>query len=252
GVRAHEARALAGGGPLEHLLVAVGVAEGQQRPPADELLDADRLAGAVVDEVDLGLAQQHRLAVRSELVRGQKAPPDDLLGRDPVRALRPRAHELHGAAGHDVGLEAVRAQIGERLGFHIAVEHRLVPKTAKRSISPTMTAAQTDADLGREEPGSTVIRSAWSPPSEGLTITPLADASYRKAASFRARIIESAWVDASCVRAVVTVECGSESGRSASAARLSAPLPETHAKNHRRRQPGLARGWSVDRRSVPR
>src|SRR6516225_4810334 len=63
---------------------------------------------------------------------------------------------------------------------------------------------------------------------------------------------ESAWVDASCVRAVVTVECGSESGRSASAARLSAPLPETHAKNHRRRQPGLARGWSLDRRSVPR
>src|SRR5262245_63749720 len=32
-----EARARAGGRPLEHLLVAVGVAERHQRPPADQL-----------------------------------------------------------------------------------------------------------------------------------------------------------------------------------------------------------------------
>ena len=37
-------------GPLEHLLVAIGVAERQQRPPPDEALDADRLAGAVIDQ----------------------------------------------------------------------------------------------------------------------------------------------------------------------------------------------------------
>src|SRR5262245_66297424 len=36
---AHEARALAGRCPLKHLLVAVGVAERQERPPANDLLD---------------------------------------------------------------------------------------------------------------------------------------------------------------------------------------------------------------------
>ena len=48
-----EARAAAGGGPLQHLQVAVGVAEGGDRPAADVLVDADGLAGLVVDEVDL-------------------------------------------------------------------------------------------------------------------------------------------------------------------------------------------------------
>ena len=41
---AHEPRALAGRRPLEHLVVAVGVAEGAQGPSADELLEGDRLA----------------------------------------------------------------------------------------------------------------------------------------------------------------------------------------------------------------
>ena len=39
-----EARAAAGGGPLQHLQVAVGVAEGGDRAAADVRLDADRLA----------------------------------------------------------------------------------------------------------------------------------------------------------------------------------------------------------------
>ena len=50
-----EARAGAGRRPLQHLQVAVGVAEGEDRPAADEAVDADRLAGPVVDEVDLRL-----------------------------------------------------------------------------------------------------------------------------------------------------------------------------------------------------
>jgi hypothetical protein len=50
---AHEARAAAGRGPLEHLLIAIGVAEGEDRAAADEAVDADGLAGAVVDELDL-------------------------------------------------------------------------------------------------------------------------------------------------------------------------------------------------------
>ena len=36
-------------------MVAVGVAESQDRPPADETVDAHRLARAVVDELDLRL-----------------------------------------------------------------------------------------------------------------------------------------------------------------------------------------------------
>ena len=40
----HEARARSGRGPLEHLLIAVGVAEGEDRAAADEAVDADRLA----------------------------------------------------------------------------------------------------------------------------------------------------------------------------------------------------------------
>ena len=42
--------------PLEHLEVAVGVAECRDRTPADDLMNADRLPGLVVDEIDLGRA----------------------------------------------------------------------------------------------------------------------------------------------------------------------------------------------------
>ena len=79
-----EARAVAGGGPFQHLAVAVGVAEGDLRPLADEEVDADRLAGAVVDEEGLGLAHQHRLAV-DRLVLG-----DDARSRPPARPGRRR------------------------------------------------------------------------------------------------------------------------------------------------------------------
>src|SRR6188508_2350037 len=50
---AHEARAGTARGILQHLLVAVGVAEGEDRAAADEAVDADRLARPVVDELDL-------------------------------------------------------------------------------------------------------------------------------------------------------------------------------------------------------
>ncbi len=43
--KAHEARALAGRGPLEHLLIAVGVAESEDRPAADESLMPTGLPG---------------------------------------------------------------------------------------------------------------------------------------------------------------------------------------------------------------
>ena len=74
----------------EHLQVAVGVAEGEDRPAADEAVDADRLAGAVVDELDLRQLHQHRLAVRASSNLRHAAAADDLLGRDAVDLLGPR------------------------------------------------------------------------------------------------------------------------------------------------------------------
>ena len=83
------------------------------------LVDADRLAGLVVDEIDLGQPEQHRLAV-AHLEPRLDRRADDLLGRNAVDLLGPRAHELDAAAGDDEGLEAVGAQVGEQL------QHRLI------------------------------------------------------------------------------------------------------------------------------
>ena len=48
-------------GPLEHLQVAIRVAEGDDRAAADEAVDADRFARPVVDKVDFRHAEQDRL-----------------------------------------------------------------------------------------------------------------------------------------------------------------------------------------------
>src|SRR3989304_4453005 len=52
---AHEAEALAERRPFQHLLVAGGIAEGEGGLPPDEVIDAFRLAGAVVDQQPLWL-----------------------------------------------------------------------------------------------------------------------------------------------------------------------------------------------------
>ena len=51
--------------PLQHFEIAVGVAEGGDRTAANMFIDPDRLAGLVVDEIDVGQAEQHRGAVAS-------------------------------------------------------------------------------------------------------------------------------------------------------------------------------------------
>ena len=103
----------------EHLQVAIGVSEGGDGAAADVLMDADRLAFLVVNEVQLRQAHEHRLAVAHFELR-LDAAADDLLGRDAIDLLRPRAHELDAAAGDDEGLESVRPQVGEQF------EHRLI------------------------------------------------------------------------------------------------------------------------------
>ena len=122
-----EARAAAHRGPLQHFEIAVGVAERGDRAAADVLVDADRLAGLVVDEVDLGQPEQKRLAV-AHLESCLDRRADDLLRRNAVDALGPRAHELDAAARDDEGLEAVGAQVGQQL------EHRLVDQLGVRPL----------------------------------------------------------------------------------------------------------------------
>ena len=70
------------GGPLKHLLVAVGVAEGRDRPLADELLDRDRLALLVVEEVDVRKANEHWRPV-PQLVADLAATPTTWSGGTP-------------------------------------------------------------------------------------------------------------------------------------------------------------------------
>jgi hypothetical protein len=52
-----QARASTGGRPFQHSEIAVGVAERQNGPAADMLVDADRLPGLVVDEIDFRQAR---------------------------------------------------------------------------------------------------------------------------------------------------------------------------------------------------
>src|SRR5260221_2715716 len=126
-----ETRALAGGGPLQHLQVAVRIAERRDGPAADEFLDAEGFALLVVDEIHRGQLHDDGLAfAHLELLLARAA--DDLLGRNAVDLLGEGADELHAAAGDDEGLEAVRAQIGEQL------EHRLIGEVGVGPLEPRM------------------------------------------------------------------------------------------------------------------
>ena len=117
--------------PLQHFEIAVGVAERGDRAAADVLVDADGLAGLVVDEVDLRQRNRTGLPSRISNLRLDRRA-DDLLGRDAVDPLGPRAHELDAAAGDDEGLEAVGAQVGEQL------QHRLVDQLGVGPLEPRM------------------------------------------------------------------------------------------------------------------
>src|SRR5262245_2536083 len=55
-----ETRAVAGRGPFEHLLIAVGIAKRRDGPPADERLNANGLAVLVVNELHVRQFHEHR------------------------------------------------------------------------------------------------------------------------------------------------------------------------------------------------
>src|SRR4029450_2316696 len=61
--KAHEAKASAGRGPSPPLLVAIGIAEGEDRLPTDEMVDALGLARTIIDEQHLGRFDQNRARV---------------------------------------------------------------------------------------------------------------------------------------------------------------------------------------------
>ena len=58
--QAHQAQTTSSGGPLQHLMVSIGITEGENRTATDKLVDAHGLAGLVVNEVDLGKSQKDR------------------------------------------------------------------------------------------------------------------------------------------------------------------------------------------------
>src|SRR5262245_51697500 len=95
---AHERGARAAGRPLEHLLIAIRVPKRENRATADVLLDGDRLAGSVVDELELRLARERRPAVFLDAELRHERGADDLLRWDAVHTFTPSAYELHRSA----------------------------------------------------------------------------------------------------------------------------------------------------------
>src|SRR5262245_51019355 len=74
-----ETRSTTGRRPFQHLPVAVGIAESEHGPPADEFVDADRLTRSVVDEIGAALAHEYRLALGAQLELGGNGGSDHLL-----------------------------------------------------------------------------------------------------------------------------------------------------------------------------
>jgi hypothetical protein len=131
--KACKAGARAGHRPLQHLQVAVGVAESEDRAAADEAIDADRLARAVVDELDFRELHQLWLAIAVRLEFHGAGGADHLFWRNAVDLLHPRAHELDAATGDDESLEAVGAQVVQQL------QHRLEDQLGVGPVEARMT-----------------------------------------------------------------------------------------------------------------
>src|SRR5262245_26188752 len=89
-----KARTAACRSPLQHLQVSIRIAKGEDGTPSDEFVDGNRLANFVVDEIDLGQARQHGLAV-AHLKLGLDCAANDLLRRNAIDLFCPGAHELN-------------------------------------------------------------------------------------------------------------------------------------------------------------
>ena len=123
----HQACAGTRGRPLQHLLVAVGVAKCSDGATADVLIDADGFAGTIVDEVQVRQASEIGFAI-NDLEFGFDGASDDLLWWNPIRLFSPGPHKFDSSAGDDVGFEAIGSQISEEFnhGLIDALVIRLV------------------------------------------------------------------------------------------------------------------------------
>ena len=91
---------------------------------ANKCIYADGFVGAVVDEADLRQAHDDGRAVLSLELRLHGCA-DDLIGRDAVGFVGPRAHESYLTTGDDESFEAVTAEIGEEFNHWLVDELRI-------------------------------------------------------------------------------------------------------------------------------
>lgn len=83
----HKAFARTRGRPLQHLQIAVGVAESRYRPATDMPVDTDRLALLVIDEIDFRQTHQGGLAIRLDDKLRLAAAEQYSLGKKTGRAF---------------------------------------------------------------------------------------------------------------------------------------------------------------------
>src|SRR6516165_11937736 len=89
-----------------HGEIAVGIAERQKWSTANMQTDVQRLHFPIAKAVELRQLHE-RNPVVSQIVARLHAGTDHLLAWDAVSFLRDRAHEVHAACRHDIGLKAV-------------------------------------------------------------------------------------------------------------------------------------------------
>ena len=117
---------------LQHLVVAVGVARGQDRPSADPAPDPHRLLRPVVPDVQRAAESADR---RCRRCRRSSAPASC---RPRVRAgcrrsRGDRSHEVTATAGHDVAGEVAVLEIPQQL-HHRGIGARLVGPLQRRML----------------------------------------------------------------------------------------------------------------------
>ena len=98
------------------------------RAAADHQVDAFGFAGVVVVEQQLGFFGEHGFAVLVIAILGATHGADDLFRRDAVGLLGINAHKILAAAGDDVSLVAVGAEISQHF------LHRLVGQFVVRLV----------------------------------------------------------------------------------------------------------------------
>src|SRR4029453_3253338 len=98
----------------QHRDVPVGVASGQQGPPADPTPDPYRLLGTVVQDIRLGLADDPSPTL-VRLVRERDAAADHPLAGDAVQLLADRPHEVTPTTRGDVVADPACVQVVQQL-----------------------------------------------------------------------------------------------------------------------------------------